>query len=722
MKMQRTLLLLVLAAAATFAIVPQAPAQATSWQQVPIPPLPAFKPQQPKRIQLSNGMVIFLQEDHELPLIDGTARIRGGSVNEPANKAGLMDIYGEVWRTGGTKTQTGDQLDDFLEVRAAKVETGSSSDSTSINFSCLKGDLDDVFKAFVDVLQNPEFRAEKIDLAQKEEGDGISRRNDQVGEIAQRESIKLAYGPDNPYARVPEYATVAAITRQDLIDWHQKYVHPNNIILGIAGDFDSVAMEARLRKAFDAWPKGPDVPKNDIKYNPAKPGYYLIPKDDVNQSTIHMVALGTTRDNPDYYAISVFNEAFGGGFSSRLFNDIRTKRGLAYSVGGGIGTNFGHPGILQVAMGTKSASTIEAIQAAGENIDNLTKQPITDDEIQRAKDAILNAFIFRLDSPDKILGERMTYEYYGYPPDWLDKYQAEIKKVTATDANRVAAKYLHKDQLAVLVVGNTKEFDKPLSSLGAVKQIDITIPPPPAERADKDDSAKPVGSNPEGKALAAKVAAAMGGLPKLQSIKTIHVNIAESDGGAPPSPVDVTLAFPDRMHVDVQTPQGALTIVATPDDAFMSMAGMGTRSMPPAQKNEMLAQLHHDLVYVAQHVDDPAFTFTAAGTEKIGDVDAAILDIGGAIPWVRWYIDPKTGYILREKYKAMGQSGPFDGESNLSDWRTVEGLSMPYKHQNKQNGQETSNAEFKKIELNPTVDPKIFAKPAEAPADKQDKQ
>jgi zinc protease len=720
--MQRTLLLLVLAAAATFAIVPQAAAQATSWQQVPIPPLPAFKPQQPKRIQLSNGMVIFLQEDHELPLIDGTARIRGGSVNEPANKAGLMDIYGEVWRTGGTKTQTGDQLDDFLEVRAAKVETGSSSDSTSVNFSCLKGDLDDVFKAFVDVLQNPEFRAEKIDIAQKEEGDGISRRNDQVGEIAQRESIKLAYGPDNPYARIPEYATVAAITRQDLIDWHHKYVHPNNIILGISGDFDSVAIEARLRKAFDAWPKGPDVPKNDIKYNPAKPGYYLIPKDDVNQSTIHMVALGTTRDNPDYYAISVFNEAFGGGFSSRLFNDIRTKRGLAYSVGGGIGTNFGHPGILQVAMGTKSASTIEAIQAAGEDIDNLTKQPITDDEIQRAKDAILNAFIFRLDSPDKILGERMTYEYYGYPPDWLDKYQAEIKKVTAADANRVAAKYLHKDQLAVLVVGNTKEFDKPLSSLGSVQQIDITIPPPPAEKADKADTAKPAASNPEGKALAAKVAAAMGGLPKLQSIKTIHVNIAESDGGGPPSPVDVTLAFPDRMHVDVQTPQGALTIVATPDDAFMSMAGMGTRSMPPAQKNEMLAQLHHDLVYVAQHVDDPAFTFTAAGTEKIGDVDAAILDIGGAIPWVRWYIDPKTGYILREKYKATGQSGPFDGESNLSDWRTVDGLSMPYKHQNKQNGQETSNAEFKKIELNPTVDPKIFAKPAEAPADKQDKQ
>jgi zinc protease len=712
-------LVITLIAAATIAPLPQAAAQAASWQQVPIPPLPAFKPQQPKRIELKNGMVIFLQEDHELPLIDGTARIRGGSVNEPVAKTGLMDIYGEVWRTGGTKSQTGDQLDDFLEVRAAKVETGSSSDSTTISFSCLKADLDDVFKVFVDVLQNPEFRADKIDLAQKEEGDGISRRNDDVGEIAQRETVKLAYGADNPYARVPEYSTVAAITRQDLIDWHGKYVHPNNIILGISGDFDSAAMEARLRAVFDAWPSAPSLPKNEIQYTPAKPGYYLVPKDDVNQSTIHMVALGTTRDNPDYYAISVFNAAFGGGFSSRLFNDIRTKRGLAYGVSGGVGTNFGHPGILQISISTKSGTTVEAIKAADENIDNLATHPITEDEIQHAKDAILNAFIFRLDSPDKILGERMTYEYYGYPPDWLDKYQAEIKKVTAADVNRVAAKYLHKDQLAVLVVGNTKDFDKPLTSLGAVKEIDIAIPPPPAEKSESNDTAtKPAASNAEGKALAAKVAAAMGGLPKLQSIKTMHVGIDESDGGSPPNPVDVTVALPDRMRIDIQTPQGALTIVASPDAAFMTMAGMGTRSMPPEQKNEMLSQMHHDLIYVAQHADDPAFTFTAAGTEKIGDVDAAILDIGGAIPWVRWYIDPKTGYILREKYKAMGQSGPFDGETNLADWRTVDGLTMPYKHQNKQDGKETSTAQFKKIELNPEVDPKLFAKPAEASGEK----
>jgi len=184
---------------------------------------------------------------------------------------------------------------------------------------------------------------------------------------------------------------------------------------------------------------------------------------------------------PDYYSIAVFNEAFGGGFSSRLFNDIRTKRGLAYNVGGGIGTNFGHAGVLQFVVGTKSQSTIESVLALNEDIEDLTKKPITDGEIKQAKDAILNAFIFRLDSPDKVLGERMTYEFYGYPPDFLERYRAGIEKVGREDVARTAAKELHKDKLAVLVIGNTADFDKPLSSLGAVTQLDISIPPPPSE-------------------------------------------------------------------------------------------------------------------------------------------------------------------------------------------------------------------------------------------------
>jgi len=710
-------MILVACAAIMFVQLPRSVAQATNWRQIPVPPLPAFHPQQPKRIELSNGLVIFLQEDHELPLIEGSARIRGGSRNEPASKVGLVDIFGEVWRTGGTKAQTGDQLDDYLEVRAAKVETGGGADSTTVSLSCLKGDFDDVFKVFVDLLQSPEFRADKLDLAQKEAQDGISRRNDEVGEIAARESTKLAYGADNPYARVPEYATVSAVTRQDLLDWHRTYVHPNNVILGISGDFDAAAMEAKLRAAFEAWPKGADLPKDDIHYQPAKPGYYLVPKEDVNQSSIRMVTLGTTRNNPDYYAISVFNEAFGGGFSSRLFNDIRTKRGLAYNVGGGIGTNFGHPGIQQFGMGTKSQTTVESIQALDEDLDKLAKQPITDEEIQHAKDAILNAFIFRLDSPDKVLAERLTYEFYGYPADWLDKFPAEIQKVTAADVNRVATKYVHRDQLAVLVVGNTKEFDRPLSALGPVKEIDIAIPPPPG--AKEEENAKPTASNDEGKALAAKVVVAMGGEAKLAAIKAIKAELTltqKTPQGEIPMQVETFIVYPDHLHAAMQTPNGTMNIVVTPDAAFMAFPGQGMRDFPASQKVETLDQIKRDPIFIASHAKDPNVFFLAGGTEKVGDTQARIVDVNAAGTIIRWFVDPQSGHILKETYRTLSQGQPVQGETDLEDWKSVNGVNVPFLRQNKQNGEDSSTSVYTSLEFNPAVDPRLFEKPPEKPA------
>ncbi len=717
MNLKRIVFSMIFATATTLLALPQNAAPTTNWQKIPIPPLPTFKPQQPKRIQLSNGMVIFLQEDHELPLISGSARIRGGSRNEPATKVGLVELLGEVWRTGGTKTQTGDQLDDFLEVRAAKVETAGGPDSTSISLSCLKGDFDDVFKVFADLLQHPEFRADKLDLAQKQADDSISRRNDEISGIAHREAVKLAYGKDNPYARQPEYSTIAAITRQDLLDWHKTYIHPNHIILGLSGDFDTKVMEARLRAAFESWPKGSDLPKDDIQYHPAKPGYYLIPKEDVNQSSIHLVALGTTRNNPDYYAISVFNEAFGGGFSSRLFNDIRTKRGLAYSVGGGIGTNFGHPGILQFVLGTKSQSTVESIQALDDDIANLSKEAITDDEITHAKDAILNAFIFRLDSPDKVLAERVTYEFYGYPADWLDKFPVEVQKVTAADVNRVAAKYLHRDQLAVLVVGNTKEFDKPLSSLGPVKEIDITIPPPPG--AKEEGSAKPTASNEEGKTLAAKVVAAMGGEAKLTTIKALKAKLTitqKTPQGDFPMHMETIIVFPDHLRAEMDTPNGTMNIVVTPQTAFMAIPGQGTHDFPASQKAETLEQIKRDPIFIAAHSKDPNMSFSAGGTEKVGDTDARIVDVNADGTPIRWFVDPQNGHILKETYRTLSQGGPVQGETDMDNWQTVNGLNIPFVRHNKQNGQDSSTAEYTSLELNPAVDSKLFEKPAEKPS------
>lgn len=463
--------------------------QATDWKQITPGPLHPFHPQMPKRIQLANGMVIFLQEDHELPLVRGITQIRGGSRDEPADKVGLVQMYGQSWRTGGTKAQTGDQLDDYLEARAAKVETSGGADLVTVSWDCLKENLDDVFKIYLELLREPEFRPDKIVIAKTQLNTGISRRNDSPFQIAFREASKLVYGADSPYARVPEYATVAAVSREDLLDWRRRYVHPNNILLGVVGDFDSKAMEAKLRQAFESWPKGPAAPRRQLAFHGPKPGVYFVEKNDVTASTIQMVDLGTTRDNPDYYAIEVFNEFFGGSFSSRLFSNIRSKKGLAYAVSGGIGTDYDHPGILRLFLGTKSATTAAAIDAFNEELDALKTNPATPEELTKAKDAILNSFVFRFDSKDKVLREQMTYAFFGYPLDFLERYRAGIEKVTQADVARVAQKYVHKNQLAILVVGKAADFDRPLSSFGPVTALSIAIPAPPSGRKESASGA-----------------------------------------------------------------------------------------------------------------------------------------------------------------------------------------------------------------------------------------
>jgi zinc protease len=460
------------------AAAPVAPV--SDWKQIRKPALRAFRPVQPKRVVFGNGMVVFIQEDRELPLVQATLRIRGGSREEDPAKVGLVSIYGQSWRTGGTKKRTGDQLDDFLAGRAASVETGGGLDSTTVGFNCLKENLDEVFAAFLEVLQEPEFRQDKIDLAKRQLSAGISRRNDNPQSIVFREARKVGFGAASPYARHVEYATIGAVTREDMLAWHKTYVHPGNMILGVVGDFDGAAMEVRLRKAFASLPKGTPAKRVRGDRPPGgKPGYYLVEKDDVNQTNICMVHLGTTNDTPDYHAIQVANEVVGAGFWGRLFSSVRTRKGLAYAVAGAIGADYDHPGLTFMWTSTKSETTAAAIDALYEEVDRLKKEPVTAEELQRAKDAILNSFVFRVDSRAKVLSEKMTYEFYGYPLDFLETFQAGIEKVTAADATRVAAQYILKEKLAVVVVGKPSDFDRPLTSFGTVTPVDIKIPPPP---------------------------------------------------------------------------------------------------------------------------------------------------------------------------------------------------------------------------------------------------
>jgi outer membrane lipoprotein-sorting protein len=319
----------------------------------------------------------------------------------------------------------------------------------------------------------------------------------------------------------------------------------------------------------------------------------------------------------------------------------------------------------------------------------------------------------------------MTYEFYGYPADWLDKYPAEIQKIKAADVNRVAAKYIHRNQLAVLVVGNTKQFDKPLSSLGSVKTIDISIPPPPGatqakeEMKEQEKTSKPVQSNEEGKALAAKVVAAMGGEAKLSAIKSVKSKVTltqKTPHGDFPMQMENVVVFPDHLHAAMQTPEGTIKVVVTPEMAFVDLPNGQVQPWPESRQTETLEQIKRDPIFIAAHSKDPNVFFHADGTDKAGDVEARIVDVNAAGAAIRWWVDPQTGHILKETYRTIGQHGPTLGETDLDDWKPVGGIVVPMVRRNKQDGQDSSTSEYTELQFNPTIDSKLFEKPAEKTA------
>jgi len=460
---------------------------AVDYKQLKYPTLGQIEIPQVRRVTLANGMQVFLLEDHELPLVSLSAMVRTGSVYEPADKIGLAAITGAVMRTGGTTSKTGDQIDEQLEQIAASVETGIGPNVGGASMSVLKEDVDTGLSILADVLMNPAFREDKIELAKIAHRSSIARRNDFPFSIAFREYTKLIYGPESVYARHTEYATIDNITRDDLVAFHKKFFHPNNTTLAVWGDFDAEQMTKKIEEAFKAWDKAdakPAVPSAalragvpQVRYE-FRPTVNVIQKEEMNQSCICLGHIGGMMNDPDYFALVVMNEILGGSFTSRLFKNVRSRMGLAYAVFGVYSADYDHPGVFYVGCQTKSKSTAQAIRAMSEEVKKITEAEVTDEELALAKESYLNSFVFNFDSRAEIVRRLMIYHYFGYPEDFLQKTKDNVEKVTKADVLRVARKHLQPDKMQILAVGRPQDFDEPLSVFGQVREIDITIPQP----------------------------------------------------------------------------------------------------------------------------------------------------------------------------------------------------------------------------------------------------
>ena len=323
-----------------------------------------FSPPEPDRVVLENGMVVYLLEDHELPLVTITATMRTGGWLDPADKIGLAAMTGAVMRTGGGGGLSAEQVDDELEHMAGELSIGIGRQSGSASLDVLSKDLSRGLEIFAGLIRRPTFDPARLELAKLQAIEGIRRRQDNPGSIVSREFAKLLYGPEHPTARESSINSIKRLTRDDLMAFHRSTIHSNGMILGVTGDFRKAELLTSLRKVFGDWDQGsvpelkiPDVPERDA----ARPAVSYVGKD-TSQTHLRVGHLSIKESDPDYVALAIANDILGGSsFRSRLFNDVRTKRGLAYSVGSRLSTGMHDQGVWLMRAETKLASTQEVI-------------------------------------------------------------------------------------------------------------------------------------------------------------------------------------------------------------------------------------------------------------------------------------------------------------------------------------------------------------------------
>ncbi len=674
------------------------------YADIDTPPLPEFDIPEPEQVTLPNGMIVFLIENHELPLISMSARVGAGAVYEPADKVGLASIAGQVMRTGGTENVDADALNLRLENMGAQIEASIGTVSGQVFMSSLTETVDEVLPLFADVLMHPAFPEDKIDLAKTQSKSGISRRNDQAQSIVNREFDKLLYGADSPYARHTEYATIDAIERQDLIDFHGRYFLPNNTILGVWGDFDTDEMVTKLESAFAAWQAQEDFvrPTQPSPDTGSEYGVYYAPKADVTQSAILMGHPGEiTMNHPDYFALTVMNQVLSG-FTGRLFQNVRDDKGLAYSVFGGYTANFERPGQFYAGIMTKSESTVDGTEAVREEIEKMRAAPPSDEELELAKDNYLNSFVFNFDTRQEIVNRMMTYAYYDYPLDFLNQVREGVQAVDASEVHRVAQKYLRPDDMKILAVGNGDDFGRPLTDLGEVETIDITIPTglEPAPEATEETLS-------EGQELLEKAVETLGGREAFAAVKTLRQSIATTgstpDGQQFESEMTQYVAYPDRVRIEMNQPGlGPITIVVNGDNIMIDTP-QGVMPAPPMVSEPLKAQIDRDIISILARDD---LTVQHLGQEELETgqtVEVLSITIPGMANPIQLLLGPDTYEPVGVRYT----EGPTQVLALITEMQEVGGVRLPSRLETYMDGNPPISTELE-TELNVELPDHLF--------------
>ena len=437
----------------------------------------AFQLPEVETLVLANGIHLYLKEDKELPLVQMTAMVGSGAMTTPAGKIGFGSLFGSTWRAGGAGERTPEALDEYLDYLAADLSASMGPYTAQLDLSLRSEDMEQGVAVLGDLLRRPTFAAERLELGRLQAQEQLRRQNDSPGAISRRLLMGALY-PHHYLGYSPTPESLAAVTRQDLIDFQRRYFAPNNLWIAVSGDFDRKNLLQILNDNFGDWAQR-EVPEQQLPpITRSESGAIQVVAKDLPQTTIVIGDLGLTKDHPDQYAVRVLNYILGGGgFNSRMMREIRSNRGLAYSAYSYFQVGRRMPGPFVAGTETKNASVLPALSLTREIMQDLRNNPVTDDELQLAKESQINSFVFGFENTHSVVSQQMTLAFFGYPEDYLARYRDHIAAVTAADVQRAAREFINLARQQIVLVGDPEEFGKQLAEFGLpVVEVDLEEP------------------------------------------------------------------------------------------------------------------------------------------------------------------------------------------------------------------------------------------------------
>ena len=414
------------------------------------------------RHTLSSGLVVYVAEDHSLPLVDVSVQVRAGGFLDPADRLGLALITGQMLRRGGTASHDAQAFDERLDFLAVNISSRGGDTGSGADLNCITPVLDEGLQLFFEMLKTPAFQQDRLELERSNLLESMKQRNDDAQDVLSREWGWLLYGEGYYGTRQMTQANLEAIQQADLVAFHQRYWHPRNMIVAVSGDVDTQDILNRLEKQFADWPfPGTDAawPPPQPEFHPA-PGLYQAEKD-IPQGKVyigHLVPQVTDWNNPDLPALVVLNDILGGGYTSRITHRVRSDEGLAYGAGSTYRLNPLEPGFFRIAFQSKNATVALAAQLSLEEVRRIQKDPVTEDELRVAKSSLIDSFPQSFSSPERTLSNFVNDEIIGRDSAYWQTWRQRLKAVTAADVLRVARAYLKPDEMVILVVGKWDEI------------------------------------------------------------------------------------------------------------------------------------------------------------------------------------------------------------------------------------------------------------------------